>query len=145
MNRVIAAATGVYGAAELRASMDDAALAAGATAQRATITGPTGTPRETVWALEGTTAVLELADAVGLKALPGEELAPRDASSRGLGELILAQIKAGVFGMLAGLVACYKGLYVRGGPKEVGSAVNETVVFAFMALFVFATPISGQS
>ena len=61
----------------------------------------------------------------------------------GLGELILAQIKAGVFGMLAGLVACYKGLYVRGGPKEVGSAVNETVVFAFMCLFVVNTVITA--
>ena len=61
----------------------------------------------------------------------------------GLGELILAQVKAGVFGMLAGLVACYKGLYVRGGPKEVGSAVNETVVFAFMCLFVVNTVITA--
>lgn len=81
----------------------DAALAAGATAQRATITGPTGTPRETVWALEGSTAVLELADAVGLKALPGEELAPRDASSRGLGELILAAVRAGAREIVVGL------------------------------------------
>ena len=61
----------------------------------------------------------------------------------GLGELVLAQIKAGMFGMLAGLVACYKGLYVRGGPKEVGSAVNETVVFAFMALFVVNTVLTA--
>ena len=48
-----------------------------------------------------------------------------------------------MFGMLAGLVACYKGLYVRGGPKEVGSAVNETVVFAFMALFVVNTVLTA--
>src|SRR5690625_4516866 len=61
----------------------------------------------------------------------------------GLGELVLAQVKAGLFGMLAGLVACYKGLYVRGGPKEVGSAVNETVVFAFMALFVVNTVVTA--
>lgn len=81
----------------------DAALAAGATAQPATVTGPTGAPRETVWALEGTTAVLELADAVGLQALPGEELAPRDASSRGLGELILAAVRAGASEIVVGL------------------------------------------
>ena len=81
----------------------DAALAAGATAQPATVTGPTGEPRETVWALEGTTAVLELADAVGLKALPGEELSPRDASSRGLGELILAAVRAGAREIVVGL------------------------------------------
>ena len=81
----------------------DAALAAGATAQPATVTGPTGEPRETVWALEGTTAVLELADAVGLKALPGEELSPREASSRGLGELILAAVRAGAREIVVGL------------------------------------------
>ena len=81
----------------------DAALAAGATAQPATVTGPTGEPRETVWALEGTTAVLELADAVGLKALPGEELSQRDASSRGLGELILAAVRAGAREIVVGL------------------------------------------
>ena len=81
----------------------DAALAAGATAQPATITGPTGEVRETVWALEGTTAVLELADAVGLKALPGEELAPRSASSYGLGELIRNAVRAGAREIVVGL------------------------------------------
>ncbi|MDG3011512.1 ABC transporter permease [Rhodococcus sp. D2-41] len=53
-----------------------------------------------------------------------------------LPDLILSEVKAGLFGLVAGLVACYKGLTVKGGPKSVGDAVNETVVFAFMALFV---------
>jgi phospholipid/cholesterol/gamma-HCH transport system permease protein len=34
------------------------------------------------------------------------------------------------------MIACYKGLHVGGGPTAVGNAVNETVVFAFMALFL---------
>ncbi|WP_068270152.1 MlaE family ABC transporter permease [Aldersonia kunmingensis] len=54
----------------------------------------------------------------------------------GLGELIISEVKAGLFGLIAGLMACYLGLNVRGGPKSVGDAVNQTVVFAFMALFV---------
>ncbi len=54
----------------------------------------------------------------------------------GLAELIISQVKAGLFGLIAGLVACYLGLNVKGGPKSVGDAVNQTVVFAFMALFV---------
>ncbi|WP_338889001.1 ABC transporter permease [Rhodococcus sovatensis] len=54
----------------------------------------------------------------------------------GFGELIVSQVKAGLFGMIAGLVACFLGLNVRGGAKSVGDAVNQTVVFAFMALFV---------
>ncbi len=54
----------------------------------------------------------------------------------GLGDLVISEIKAGMFGLLAGLVACYRGLSVHGGPKSVGEAVNETVVYAFMGLFV---------
>ncbi|AYA25051.1 ABC transporter permease [Rhodococcus rhodochrous] len=54
----------------------------------------------------------------------------------GPGELLLSEIKAAVFGLLAGLIACHRGLSVSGGPKSVGEAVNETVVFAFVALFL---------
>jgi phospholipid/cholesterol/gamma-HCH transport system permease protein len=50
-------------------------------------------------------------------------------------DLILALVKAALFGMAAGLVACYKGTTVDGGPAGVGNAVNETVVYAFVALF----------
>jgi phospholipid/cholesterol/gamma-HCH transport system permease protein len=54
----------------------------------------------------------------------------------GLGELVLAEVKALLFGVMAGLVGCYRGLTVKGGPKGVGDAVNETVVYAFICLFV---------
>lgn len=54
----------------------------------------------------------------------------------GPGELILSEAKAALFGLIAGLVACYRGLAVTGGPKSVGDAVNETVVFSFVALFL---------
>jgi glycerate kinase len=81
----------------------DAALAAGASPCTASVTGPTGEVRETAWALEDGTAVLELADAVGLKALPGGELAPRTASSYGLGELIRDAVRAGAGEIVVGL------------------------------------------
>ncbi len=45
-------------------------------------------------------------------------------------------VKAALFGLVAALVGCYKGISVGGGPAGVGNAVNETVVFSFMALFV---------
>ncbi|GAA3033147.1 ABC transporter permease [Gordonia defluvii] len=54
----------------------------------------------------------------------------------GLGELMISMVKAALFGLFAGLVACYQGLNVSGGAKGVGDAVNETVVYSFMALFV---------
>lgn len=53
----------------------------------------------------------------------------------GVPDLLLAIIKAAVFGLAAGLIACYKGMYVAGGPAGVGNAVNETVVYTFIALF----------
>jgi phospholipid/cholesterol/gamma-HCH transport system permease protein len=53
----------------------------------------------------------------------------------GLPQVIVSLVKALLFGLSAGLIACYKGLSVGGGPTGVGNAVNETVVFAFMALF----------
>ncbi|MGX9673329.1 MlaE family ABC transporter permease [Mycobacterium sp. HM-7] len=55
----------------------------------------------------------------------------------GVPELIISCIKAALFGLIAGLIACYRGLTISGGgAKAVGNAVNETVVYAFMALFV---------
>jgi phospholipid/cholesterol/gamma-HCH transport system permease protein len=48
----------------------------------------------------------------------------------------IASAKAVIFGMTAGLIACYKGLTVGGGAQGVGNAVNETVVYTFMALLL---------
>jgi phospholipid/cholesterol/gamma-HCH transport system permease protein len=54
----------------------------------------------------------------------------------GAPQVITALIKAALFGLAASLIACYKGMSVGGGPQGVGNAVNETVVYTFMALFV---------
>lgn len=51
------------------------------------------------------------------------------------GDVIVSYIKAALFGVAAGLIACYQGISVAGGPAGVGNAVNETVVYTFMALF----------
>jgi phospholipid/cholesterol/gamma-HCH transport system permease protein len=45
-------------------------------------------------------------------------------------------VKGALFGMAAALIACHKGMSVAGGPQGVGNAVNETVVYSFMALFL---------
>ncbi|MCU1498289.1 MAG: hypothetical protein JWM47_2242 [Acidimicrobiales bacterium] len=52
-----------------------------------------------------------------------------------LPDLWMALVKAGIFGFIAGVVACYKGLSCKGGPKGVGDAVNQAVVITFVLLF----------
>lgn len=52
-----------------------------------------------------------------------------------LWDLWMALIKAVVFGYIAGTVACYKGFFVKGGPKGVGDAVQQAVVITFIVLF----------
>lgn len=63
----------------------------------------------------------------------------------GLPEVITASVKAALFGLAAALIACYKGMSVQGGPQGVGNSVNETVVFAFMALFLINVILTGVS
>jgi phospholipid/cholesterol/gamma-HCH transport system permease protein len=50
--------------------------------------------------------------------------------------LYVGEFKALLFGAMAALVAAYKGLNPKGGPKGVGDAVNQSVIIAFMLLFV---------
>jgi phospholipid/cholesterol/gamma-HCH transport system permease protein len=61
----------------------------------------------------------------------------------GLPEVATATVKSAIFGMAAALIACYKGIAVGGGPQGVGNAVNETVVFSFMALFLINVIATG--
>jgi phospholipid/cholesterol/gamma-HCH transport system permease protein len=53
----------------------------------------------------------------------------------GLPEVVISLVKSLTFGMIAGLVGCYRGLTVSGGAKGVGTAVNETLVLCVIALF----------
>ncbi|CAN1562340.1 Ttg2B ABC-type transport system involved in resistance to organic solvents, permease component [Mycobacteriaceae bacterium] len=65
----------------------------------------------------------------------------------GLGDVLVSVIKAFLFGLASGLIACYKGISVGGGPAGVGNAVNETVVMSFMVLFtinIIVTAIGVQ-
>ncbi|KUH83133.1 MULTISPECIES: ABC transporter permease [unclassified Mycobacterium] len=63
----------------------------------------------------------------------------------GLPDLVISTCKALIFGLVAGLVACYKGLTVGGGPQGVGNAVNETVVYTIMILFVVNTVVTAAT
>jgi phospholipid/cholesterol/gamma-HCH transport system permease protein len=52
----------------------------------------------------------------------------------GTPELIVSMIKAFIFGFIASIIACYRGLNAKGGSKGVGDAVNEAVVFTVAVL-----------
>ena len=49
-------------------------------------------------------------------------------------DFITGLVKAGVFGMLISLIACFLGLRVTGGAEGVGRATTQTVVFSIVAL-----------
>ncbi|HEV7854843.1 MAG TPA: ABC transporter permease [Mycobacterium sp.] len=53
-----------------------------------------------------------------------------------LSDVLVSMVKATVFGLAAGLIAVYQGTTVSGGPAGVGNAVNQTVVYSFVLLFM---------
>jgi phospholipid/cholesterol/gamma-HCH transport system permease protein len=65
---------------------------------------------------------------------PGAYLASFSALAQ-LPDLYISELKALIFGFIAGVVAAYRGLNPRGGPKGVGDAVNQSVVITFLLLF----------
>jgi glycerate kinase len=71
----------------------DAAEAAGYRRVEIGVRGPTGRPVTAAFALGQGTAIIESAQACGLSRLPGGEPAPLTASTRGVGELILAAVR----------------------------------------------------
>ncbi|WP_300682121.1 ABC transporter permease [Nocardioides sp.] len=65
---------------------------------------------------------------------PGAYLASFTALAQ-TSDLVVGEIKALAFGFIAGVVAAYRGLNTRPGPKGVGESVNQSVVVTFLLLF----------
>ncbi len=65
---------------------------------------------------------------------PGAYLSSFSALAQ-LPDLYIGEIKALIFGFIAGVIAAHRGLNPRPGPKGVGDAVNQSVVFTFLLLF----------
>jgi phospholipid/cholesterol/gamma-HCH transport system permease protein len=57
-------------------------------------------------------------------------------------DLVLAELKALVFGFIATIVAAHKGLSASGGPKGVADAVNQAVVLSVILLAVVNVAIT---
>jgi glycerate 2-kinase len=81
----------------------DAAVAAGYERVTTTVAGPTGEPVEASFAVSGDTAVVEMADASGLRRLPSGRPAPLTATTYGTGELIRAALDRGVRRVVLGV------------------------------------------
>ncbi len=81
----------------------DAAVAAGYQRIDVPVSGPTGARVTASFALRGRVAVLEAAQACGLVLLPPGGLAPLTASTRGVGELILAAAARGARRIVLGI------------------------------------------
>ncbi|HEX9338137.1 MAG TPA: ABC transporter permease, partial [Pseudonocardiaceae bacterium] len=65
---------------------------------------------------------------------PGAYLSSFNALAQ-LPDLWISEIKAIIYGFIAGIVAAYRGLNPAAGPKGVGDAVNQAVVLTFLLLF----------
>src|SRR3954471_11572 len=65
---------------------------------------------------------------------PGAYLASFSALAQ-VADFWSGEAKALIFGLIAAIVAAYKGLRAGGGPKGVGDAVNQSVVITFLLLF----------
>ncbi|XHU13172.1 ABC transporter permease [Amycolatopsis sp. WGS_07] len=73
---------------------------------------------------------------------PGAYLASFNALAQ-LSDLVASSVKAVIFGFLAGVVASYRGLNPKGGPKGVGDVVNQSVVITFLLLFFVNTVLTA--
>ncbi|MCL2542292.1 MAG: ABC transporter permease [Nocardioidaceae bacterium] len=65
---------------------------------------------------------------------PGAYLSSFTALAQ-ISDLWVGELKAVMFGFLAGVVAAYRGLNTKPGPKGVGESVNQSVVVTFLLLF----------
>ena len=79
------------------------APALGGSIMRTRVSGPLGRPVAARWLLAGRTAVIEMAEASGLRLLGGGALRPLDASTRGVGQLLLAAAASGAKEIVVGL------------------------------------------
>jgi glycerate kinase len=81
----------------------EAAVSAGYERVPVVASGPTGEEVQTAYARRGETAGVEMADVSGLARLPEGRQRPRDASSHGTGEVVLAAVRDGCNRVVLGI------------------------------------------
>lgn len=90
--------------------------------------------------LNGIATIVGLAGGYGFNVLvqggsPGAYVQSFTALAQ-LPDLWIGEIKALLFGAIAGIVACHQGVNAKGGSQGVGNGVNQSVVVAFALLFL---------
>ncbi len=79
-------------------------LALGGPNRETTVTGPLGDPVQAAWRFDGTTAVIEMAEASGLLLVGGAEgNDPIAAATTGVGELVMAAVESGAKRIIIGV------------------------------------------
>jgi glycerate 2-kinase len=81
----------------------DAVVAAGFERVGVRATGPTGEPVDAAIAVRGSSAFVEMAEASGLRRLPGGRRAPLQATTYGTGELVRAALDRGARELVLGI------------------------------------------
>lgn len=81
----------------------DAAVTAGFERRTVRVTGPLGDPVDASYALRGPSAVVEMAQASGMRHLPADTFAPLTATTHGTGELLRAALDAGARSIILGV------------------------------------------
>ncbi|BAX96185.1 putative YrbE family protein [Mycobacteroides stephanolepidis] len=59
-----------------------------------------------------------------------------------VGDMVLALVKAVIFGAIVAIVSCHKGLDTRGGPAGVANSVNASVVESILLLMIVNVVLS---
>ena len=113
------------------------------------VTGPLGTPIEAGWRLNGRTAIIEMAQAAGLERDGGAAAnRPLDATTAGVGELILHAVSAGAKKVIVGLGGSATTDGGLGAVQAIGSSgrlngVNLRIACDVTTTFVDAARIFG--
>jgi glycerate kinase len=121
----------------------EAALSAGYDRHEVRCTGPTGEPVTAALAVAGEVAVVELAEASGLRRLPGGQPAALTATSRGTGELIRAALDLGCGQVVLGIggSACTDG--GAGIVQALGGRVLDAALTRWAAVARTATGVDA--
>ena len=117
-------------------TVDTVVPALGGTFREAVVSDPLGRPVSARYGLSGDTAILEVAEACGLKRLSPEERNPLIASTYGVGELLLAARNAGARRLVVGLggtATCDGGAGMLGFPR-LKSKTRSAPISAFLFL-----------